>query len=408
MPKVGSQQIPSLSHISRYSKPIHLNSFFGIAQPKRLFQKSSLTLGKDAFIATTSHDPIHDEDTVQISELEINQKKLITPPLRGPKSQIISLKFNPDGTHVLAGTLSDNRLYLWQLPSEIPQTFPTIAGNGVVSIACNHDNTLLAVASRVWINNQWQSAIQLINVNDPQPIDLYDSFGNRYFKQQVLSLTLDSKNMRLASGHEGNTINIWNISQLERSKINKATPIPLEGIENVAQLTFDSSGSKLAGSNRTIFSQREEWPGNTGFILNLNTNQLIPLNVPEYWANNCIAFSPDDQYVITGGRYRRPGNHWFSVARLWDTNGQWLNQETLYTDSSFFGYLNKSTAFASFNNENNKILFISNDGFIRESDLSGKFGGELGSYGNNVIGFCCPDKNKLILQENAGINLRPY
>lgn len=418
-PKIRSQKLSNVSRLLPNSiQAFSKDSFFSCNQAKYFSNKISPLMDDAALIATTQYDPVQHEGIVQISEVATIQKKLNIPPLRGPKSPIIRLNFNRSGTRLLAATAEDNQLYLWQLSSETPQAFT--APGQVLCVACNQEGTLLAVAFSLYVQGRWQSKLQVINVNDPEPINLYDVSGNQYFKQNVFSLVFDPKSTRLVSGHDGNIINVWDVTRIEKGKINKATPIKIEGVVNVTQLVFDSTGNKLAGGNR-IIRESEEGGGSTGFILDFNTHQQIQLRTLEYWSNTCIAFSADDQYLVTGGHYRRDlplrrgknvdaeplSNAWYSVARLWDTNGKWLNEDALHSNSYFFGYRQHFTSFVSFNDKSDKIVFVDTNGFVHESDLEGKSGGEIGSFGNNVMGFCYPDKSALTLEEKPKTTPKP-
>lgn len=357
---------------------------------------------------------VSSDSTMDIYRFPALQSK---PILQVDNAHISHLNFNSNGSLLLAGLADQGNIFRWKIPTgESLKPIKVKSNHSIESVTANADGSLVAVWYSIYdrINNH---GIQLFKKDDPVPYVLGCKNGHPYFQTRITSLAFNPNGSFLVSGHwNSRFLNFWDINSLKQNTVNK----PIESIAlgsdktldyNPTNLVFDSLGSTLATGN--MVSTDETRPGCTGFLLDLlNLRNPIPLILPKYWNNTCIAFSPNDQTLATGGIHYKSDKKPYAATRLWDTQGNLLNAKQLEKpDSPFLGRKRTETKFVAFDitGPTQRVISVDTlngvgDDLIRTCTVDGTQGLNVDRY-SKIIAFSYPKTRKETRSEPIGKKL---
>lgn len=208
------------------------------------------------------------DSTAKIWNRETGQ---IVLSLKQPEG-ITALDFSPDGDYLVTSSY-DSKLRLWKLPQgSLVREF--IGHSGTVwCVSFSPDGKTIASCGE-------DSTIKLWNAETGQLI-----FTFRGHSRNVWDVKFSPDGATIASGSFDKTIKIWDLKDRKLIKtLNQHS-------EAVVSLAFSPDGQKLVSTSddKTI----KLW--NTQ-----NWNLIYSLDVPEH--NQASDFSPDNKFLITGGR----------------------------------------------------------------------------------------------------------
>jgi WD40 repeat protein/transcriptional regulator with XRE-family HTH domain len=233
-------------------------------------------------------------------------------PLTGPTNIVTSVAFSPDG-HLLAAASQDDKVWLWKIgpAGGTPDGTLTNATDWVNAVAFSPDGTELAAGSS-------DASVLVWNVADGSLITTLPH------SQPVTSLAWDG-NLRLAAGDADGTVSLWQVPPpvlLSGSPAYDAVYSPdgrtlAVSSQDSVQLWSAVSRTQLAAEpvpgtfvNAVEFAPHAHVLAATygdGMFQLWSTarGKLVPLGQPvrssAIGMTETVAFSPDGQFVATGG-----------------------------------------------------------------------------------------------------------
>lgn len=331
-----------------------------------------------------------------------------------PGAAFTDTSFNANGS--LFATWVNPKISLFKMTSGEPlgQPITIEKGKNIERVHPNTDGSLVAVSYSTLVNGINRHGIRIFKNDDPSPYDLANEYGDIYFSPSswVSSFAFNPNSTLLVSGHCNLAyVYFWDLGSLSKNKANKPSErVNLRdgghGGGYACSLVFDSSGNKLACGNMNAgLHNTIQWPGSAGYLFELNNVQNpIPLKLPDYWTNTCIAFSADNQSLVTGGRHRNPDNSIYAAVHLWDTHGIWKNKKQLDdVNSPFFGRRNSCISFVGLSDAGSRVISIDGltsqgDNVIRSCNVDGTNGSKIDQH-PKILAFAYPNQQTKKKQE---------
>ncbi|MBE9198664.1 MULTISPECIES: HNH endonuclease [unclassified Nodularia (in: cyanobacteria)] len=136
----------------------------------------------------------------------------------------------------------------------------------------------------------------------------------------VFNLAISPNGQNLASGSLDKTVKIWNLhtGELISTLAKRADPI------NCVAFSHDGKILACGGTNKY---KNAEGKTTTTYLWNPETEELIGTLTGHYLRVQCIAFSPNNQIIVTGS--------YDKTIKVWDIN----TQELLYTLTGHLSYV---------------------------------------------------------------------
>jgi WD40 repeat protein len=231
----------------------------------------------------------------------------------GHTSMVRSVKFSPDGKFVVSGSV-DSTVMIWnKLDGKIVQTLKHPSGITYLDYSAKGDFIVTSSydgKARLWSvsdgkllkefgnhkNILWTVTISpdgkyIAGAGEEAAVIIWDLYtGNEVHRLRghtlnIWSVRFSPDGSRIASGSFDNLVKIWNVSDGKLIRdINGHT-------EAVVDIAFTHDGTRIASTSDD--GTMKLWDVNTG-------RMIRSYEVPEHL--QAVAFSPDDKYVLTGGR----------------------------------------------------------------------------------------------------------
>ena len=206
--------------------------------------------------------------------------------LTGHQDGVNSITFSPDGQTLISGS-EDKTIKLWHIASQ-PKLIKTLTGHtdSIKTVTISADGQLIA-------SGGYDKTIKIWNLNG----ELVNTIERHNLAISTLQFARDSKT--LASASWDNTVKLWKIDN--QGKNTQLLHTLTEHQDGVTTISFNPEGTILATGSGD--RQIKLWDTDTGeLIKNLrgHTSQI-----------NSLAFSNDDQFIISGEEQQ--GLFWWNL-----------------------------------------------------------------------------------------------